>query len=98
MAGPTYLYGQDHVPNAGLLRRIDMLNQEVLVITSPEVVIEFLQKRDSDYIKWPVIAKVLKDMLGDGLGTVEGEVHRVSLNQHNSDDCKLIFTRFNESK
>jgi hypothetical protein len=68
----------DTIPNAGLLRRIDTLNQEVLVITTPEVAIEFFQKRDGDYVKWPAMAKVINDMLGHGLATVEGQEHRES--------------------
>ena len=55
-----------------------MLNREVLIMTTPEVANEFFQKRHNDTMKWPAVVELMKDILGHGLVTVEGEEHRAS--------------------
>jgi len=60
-----------------------MLNSEVLIITSPEVAIEFFQKRDVDFEKWTAMAKVMQDLFGYGLLTAEGDTHRVKTDRFN---------------
>lgn len=77
MAPPTYLEAMDNIPNDGLLRRIDILNQQVVVITSPNLITEFLHQKVGDYEKTPITRKILVDMLGMGLVSAENEDHRV---------------------
>ena len=67
------------VPNDGLFRRIDILNEEVLIITKPSLAAEFLQQRADDYEKLPTIRRILVDMLGNGLVSAEGIDHKVIL-------------------
>lgn len=74
---PAYLHAADNIPNNGLLRRIDMLNSETVLVTSLEVVAEFLQQKAGDYTKIPEVRRFLRDMLGDGLVTAEGHDHKV---------------------
>lgn len=79
ITAPTYLEGMNNLDNNGLLRRIDTLNQEVIIITTPEVAAEFFQKKADDYMKWVAMSRILDDMLGHGLLTAEGQDHRVSM-------------------
>ena len=82
MAPPTYLEAMDNIPNDGLLRRVDILNQQVVVITSPSLVSEYLHQKVGDYEKTPITRKILIDMLGMGLVSAESEDHKVfSTNQ-----------------
>jgi hypothetical protein len=67
------------IPHDGLLRRIDMLNQEVIVITSPRLAAEFLNQRDPDFGRLPGIRRAITEILGKGLAMAEGEDHRVCL-------------------
>lgn len=79
VSGDVVLESIDNVPNDGLMRHIDMLNREVVAVTSPRGVAEFLQTRAEDYEKAPNLQRVMIDMIGDGLVTAEGPEHKVSL-------------------
>jgi hypothetical protein len=67
----------DTVPNNGLLRHVDMLNKELIIVTKPSGVAEVLQTRADDFTKTPQMKRVLVDILGNGLITAEGSEHKV---------------------
>ncbi|KAF2676480.1 cytochrome P450 [Lentithecium fluviatile CBS 122367] len=66
----------DNTPNVGMFRALDLLNREVLVITSPEVIREVLQTNAYDFRKVANVQNYMKVLLGDGLVTVDGQEHK----------------------
>jgi cytochrome P450 len=66
----------DAVPNNGLMRAFSLLNQEVLVVTSPEAVREVLITTANAWIKPPANGAMLRLLIGDGLLSAEGESHK----------------------
>ena len=67
----------DTVPNDGLLRYLDVLNKEVVVVTRPHAIAEFFQTRNDDYQKPPKLMRLLEAILGKGLISAEGLEHKV---------------------
>jgi cytochrome P450 len=64
------------VPNNGLVRAFGLLNQEVLLVTSPEAVRDVLVTNANAWVKPPAGRALLRLLLGDGLLTAEGESHK----------------------
>ena len=76
--GSRVLEYLDNTPNDGIFRALDLLNREVLVISSPEVIREILQTNAYDFRKVANVQNFMKVLLGDGLVTVDGEEHKAS--------------------
>ncbi|KAL1796104.1 hypothetical protein ACET3X_006328 [Alternaria dauci] len=74
--GSKVLEYLDNTPNEGIFRALDLLNREVLVITTPEVIKEILHTNAYDFRKVPNVQNFMKVLLGDGLLTVDGEEHK----------------------
>jgi len=67
----------DTIPNNGFIRYLDIMNSEAIVLTQPKLIAEFLQAKSYDYTKLPAGARILKNILGNGLVTSEGVEHKV---------------------
>ena len=76
------------IPNDGLLRFRDILNNEALILTSPMMLKAVLNDKPYDYVKQRNSVNALRPVLGDGLVLVEGEVHKF---QRKREDSLLIF-------
>lgn len=69
------------IPNNGLIRYRGRLNVEKLLVTDTQLVEELLVKRCYAFQKPPVINRVSRSLLGDGLVVVEGDIHKVNFDQ-----------------
>ena len=67
----------DSTPNDGMIRFLDFLNGEVICLTQPKIISEFLQTKSDHYIKNPKIRRFMETFLGNGLVTAEGSEHKV---------------------
>jgi cytochrome P450 len=66
----------DAVPNNGLVRAFGLLNQEVLLLTSPEAVRDVFVTNANAWVKPQAGGALLRLVIGDGLVTAEGESHK----------------------
>lgn len=67
----------DTVPNTGFIRFLDMFNSEIITITDPKLVAEFLGVKADHFTKRPKLKKILESILGNGLVVAEGKDHKV---------------------
>lgn len=65
------------IPNDGFIRYRGRLNIEKLLVTDTQVVEELMVKKCYEFQKPPLISRVIRSLLGDGLVVVEGNVHKV---------------------
>lgn len=68
----------NEVPNDGLIRYLNVFNEERLLITSPKALAEVLTTRNYDFVKPAMVRDGLGRLLGIGVLLAEGEEHRVS--------------------
>ncbi|KAL9098999.1 MAG: hypothetical protein Q9163_005435 [Psora crenata] len=66
----------NNVPNNGLIYYKTFLNEERLLLTSPQALAEVLTLQSYDFIKTPQLSSGLGRILGRGLVLVEGEEHK----------------------
>ncbi|KAI1005687.1 hypothetical protein K3495_g2529 [Podosphaera aphanis] len=66
----------DHIPNDGIIRYVDFLNQDSVTLTSISAVAEFLQTKADHFSKRPKHKRVMESVLGHGLVTAEGAEHK----------------------
>ena len=66
----------DEVPNSGIIRYLDVFNQERIVLTSPQALAEVLSHRTYEFTKPRQFVKTLARLLGIGLFLAEGKEHR----------------------
>jgi cytochrome P450 len=59
-----------------MIRLLDVLHGEVVCITEPKIISEFLQTKSDHYIKNPKTKRFMETFLGDGLVTAEGLDHK----------------------
>ncbi|KAF2093866.1 cytochrome P450 [Rhizodiscina lignyota] len=64
------------VPNAGIIRYRVFLNQERLLLTSPEALKEILVTKNYDFIKPAQPAFIFRKILGNGVLVAEGDEHK----------------------
>jgi hypothetical protein len=67
----------DTIPNDGLLRYLDIFNTEVITVTDPRMIADFLGAKAYHYVKTPRLRRILERLLGPGLITTEGALHKV---------------------
>ena len=67
------------IPNNGLIRYTSILNQERLMITTPQALGEVLTQNSYDYIKPAMVRNGIARVLGVGLILAEGDEHKVSI-------------------
>lgn len=77
MYGDEALEHLDNIPNAGLIRYLDMFSGETVTVTDPKPIAEFLQTKADNYHKPPAIKRVMEAMLGNGLVVSDGMDHKV---------------------
>ena len=65
------------VPNEGLIRYTSILNQERLMLTTPQALSEVLTQNSYDYIKPAMLTNGVGRILGVGLILAEGDEHKV---------------------
>lgn len=65
------------VPNNGFLRYYTALNLERILVTSPAAIGEILVQKGYDFAKPDQIKVALGRITGEGLGSVEGDTHKV---------------------
>lgn len=73
---PSIDIWMETIPNDGLIRVKNELNDDAVIATSPEMLKTVLVDNAYDYCKAPGIRRILRLVLGDGLVVVEGEAHR----------------------
>ncbi|KAE8442148.1 hypothetical protein EG329_003799 [Mollisiaceae sp. DMI_Dod_QoI] len=66
----------DTIPNNGFIRFLDMFNTEVITITEPKLVAEFLGVKHDHFTKRTKVKKILESILGNGLVVAEGKDHK----------------------
>ena len=74
--GELYRTWSEQVPNDGLIRYLDLFNQEILIPISPQALAEVLVQRPYAFIKPPGLVTGLGRILGVGVFLAEGDEHR----------------------
>ena len=65
------------IPNDGLIYYMSLLNQERLLVTSPQALSEVLTQKSYEFIKPAMLRNGLGRVLGVGLLLAEGDEHKV---------------------
>jgi hypothetical protein len=60
-----------------MIRYLDVFNTEVITLTKPELIADLLHTKAYHYVKRRHLKVVLGRVLGDGLVTSDGTVHKV---------------------
>ncbi|KAB8345904.1 hypothetical protein FH972_022959 [Carpinus fangiana] len=66
----------ESIPNDGILRVKEIFRADAVIATSPEILKTVLVDNAYDYTKAHQIKRILRQILGDGLIVVEGDVHK----------------------
>lgn len=64
------------MPNNGIIRYLGILNQEHLLLTSPQAISEVLVTNSYDFVKSPEVRLGIGRLIGDGLVLSEGDAHK----------------------
>ncbi|KAL8780064.1 MAG: hypothetical protein Q9213_006654 [Squamulea squamosa] len=67
----------NEVPNDGILRYLNVFNEERLLITDPKALAEVLSIKNYDFIKPTMVRHGLGRLLGVGVLLAEGDEHRI---------------------
>lgn len=68
----------NEVPNDGIIRYLNVFNEERLLITAPKALAEVLSTKNYDFIKPAQMRNGLGRVLGFGILLAEGDEHRVN--------------------
>lgn len=68
----------NEIPNEGLIRYLNIFNEERLLITSPKALAEVLVTKNYDFAKPSMVRHGLARLLGVGILLAEGEEHKVT--------------------
>lgn len=68
----------NEIPNTGLIRYLNIFNNERLLLTNPKALGEVLVAKNYDFIKPAILREGLGTTLGVGLVLAEGEEHKVT--------------------
>ncbi len=68
----------NEVPNEGLIRYLNLFNEERLLVTSPKALAEVLVTKNYDFAKPSMVRHGLARLLGVGVLLAEGEEHKVT--------------------
>ena len=69
----------NEIPNEGLIRYLNVFNEERLLITSPKALMEVLTTSNYDFVKPSMVRDGLGRILGVGLLLAEGDEHKVNI-------------------
>lgn len=67
----------NEIPNDGLIRYLNVLNEERLLLTNSKALAEVLVTKNYDFIKPSLVRAGLGRILGIGILLAEGEEHKV---------------------
>lgn len=67
----------NEIPNDGLIKYLNVFNDERLLVTSPKALMEVLTTKNYDFKKPSMVRNGLGQILGDGILLAEGEEHKV---------------------
>lgn len=67
----------NEIPNEGLIRYLNIFNEERLLVTSPKALAEVLVTKNYDFAKPSMVRHGLARLLGVGVLLAEGEEHKV---------------------
>lgn len=68
----------NQIPNEGLIRYLNIFNEERLLVTSPKALAEVLVTKNYDFAKPSMLRHGLARLLGVGVLLAEGEEHKVT--------------------
>ena len=68
----------NEVPNNGLIRYLDILNMERILVVKPKALADVLVHHCYDFEKPEPLRKGISRILGMGLFLAEGDLHKVS--------------------
>ncbi|KAF2156400.1 putative P450 monooxygenase [Myriangium duriaei CBS 260.36] len=74
--GQHFLRWMRDIPNDGLIYFRGFLYRDRILITSPKILGEILVTKSYDFVKPKPVRDFLRQVLGDGLIVVEGDVHK----------------------
>lgn len=75
------------IPNEGLIRYLNVFNEERLLVTNPKALAEVLVTKNYDFIKPSLVRDGLGRILGIGILLAEGEEHKVIISCQPYHDC-----------
>lgn len=75
--GQSFRKWQYEIPNDGVIKFLDMLGSETVVVLGPKALAEVTVHKAYDFIKPPQLRGFLAKILGVGLFLAEGDEHRV---------------------
>ncbi len=75
--GEQMLEWFDAIPNDGFMRYLDIFNTEVITLTEPKLIGDFLGAKAYHFIKTPKLRRLLVRLLGNGVLVSEVAVHKV---------------------
>lgn len=81
-----------NVKNKGLVRYSGLLGGERILVTDPEGLHEVLQEKGYSMEKWKTVKRILEPVLGSGILTADGELHKVNANEQSRPILWLILT------
>lgn len=88
----------DEIPNDGLIRYRGFFNRNNILLTSPQALSEVLVKRPYDFEKPAGDRAFMQRILGHGLVTSEGDVHKFQrkrlLPMFNFKNIKALYPTF----
>ncbi|KAI0398737.1 cytochrome P450 [Xylaria palmicola] len=75
--GIAQSYWVENIPHKGLLRYRNIINQERLILTSPEALAEVLTTKSYQFKKPEVVVTALRPIAGMGILLAEGDQHKL---------------------
>ncbi|KAI4180524.1 MAG: hypothetical protein L6R41_007191 [Letrouitia leprolyta] len=81
--GQSFRKWQYEIPNDGVIKFLDMLGSETVVVLGPKALAEVTVHKAYDFIKPPQLRGFLAKILGVGLFLAEGDEHRIQRKQLN---------------
>ncbi|KAL8942671.1 MAG: hypothetical protein Q9216_001525 [Gyalolechia sp. 2 TL-2023] len=75
--GKSFREWQRDIPNDGIIKFLDLLSSETVVVLSPKALAEVTVYKAYDFIKPPQLRGFLAKVLGVGLFLAEGDEHKI---------------------
>lgn len=75
--GKSFREWQHDIPNDGIIKFLDLLSSETVLVLSPKALAEVTVHKAYDFIKPPQVRGFLAKVLGVGLFLAEGDEHKV---------------------
>ncbi|KAL9006362.1 MAG: hypothetical protein Q9188_000898 [Gyalolechia gomerana] len=75
--GKSFREWQHDIPNDGIIKFLDLLSSETVLVLSPKALAEVTVHKAYDFIKPPQVRGFLAKILGVGLFLAEGDEHKI---------------------